>query len=72
MYSKNIFNFLSNMLTKDKEKTFDLEQEDDILAGTWMTRNGEIVHEALKKAREKAQNPSSPETTTPSKEGGQD
>ena len=50
MYSKNVFNFLSNMLTKDKEKTFDIEQEDDILAGTWMTKNGEVVHEAIKQA----------------------
>ncbi len=50
MFSKNIFNFLSNMLTKDKEKKFDLEQEDDILAGTWMTKNGEVVHEAVKEA----------------------
>jgi hypothetical protein len=38
------------MLTKDKEKKFDLEQEDDILAGTWMTKNGEVVHEAVKEA----------------------
>jgi NAD(P) transhydrogenase subunit alpha len=50
MFSKNIFNFLSNMLTKDKEKKFDIEQEDDILAGTWMTKNGEVVHEAVKEA----------------------
>jgi NAD(P) transhydrogenase subunit alpha len=52
MFSKNIFNFLSNMLSKDRDKknVFDLEQEDDILAGTWMTKNGEVVHEALKQA----------------------
>ncbi len=50
MYSKNVFNFLVNMLTKDKEKKFDLEQEDDILAGTWMTKNGDVVHEAIKQA----------------------
>ena len=50
MFSKNIFNFLNNMLTKDKEKTFDIEQEDDILAGTWMTKNGEVVHPMVKEA----------------------
>jgi NAD(P) transhydrogenase subunit alpha len=50
MFSKNIFNFLSNMLTKDKEKKFDLEQEDDILEGTWMTKGGEVVHPAIREA----------------------
>jgi NAD(P) transhydrogenase subunit alpha len=52
MYAKNIFNFLVNMLSKDRERKneFDLEQEDDILAGTWMTKGGEVVHEDIKKA----------------------
>jgi NAD(P) transhydrogenase subunit alpha len=52
MYSKNIFNFLSNMLAKerDRKNEWDLEQEDDIIAGTWMTKNGEVVHEAVKDA----------------------
>ncbi len=52
MYSKNVFNFLVNMLSKDRERKneFDLEQEDDIMAGTWMTKNGEVVHEAVKVA----------------------
>ncbi|MHC5010172.1 MAG: Re/Si-specific NAD(P)(+) transhydrogenase subunit alpha [Planctomycetota bacterium] len=48
MYSKNIFNFLNNMLTKDKEKKFDLEQEDDIIEATWLTRGGEVINEAVK------------------------
>ena len=52
MYSKNMFNFLSNMLTKDKEKKFDLEQEDDIIAATWLTKGGEVVHEDVKKLLE--------------------
>ena len=47
---RSMASFLSNMLTKDKEKKFDLEQEDDIIAGTWMTKNGEVVHEAVKEA----------------------
>lgn len=52
MYAKNIQNFLQNMLSKDRERKdeFDLEQEDDILAGTWMTKGGEVVHEAVKEA----------------------
>jgi NAD(P) transhydrogenase subunit alpha len=47
MFSKNVYNFLSNMLTKDKEKKFSLEQEDDLLKGTWMTKGGAVVHEAI-------------------------
>jgi NAD(P) transhydrogenase subunit alpha len=49
MFSKNVVNFLLNMLSKDRERKdeFDLQQEDDILAGTWMTRGGEVVHPAL-------------------------
>jgi len=52
MYAKNIQNFLVNMLSKDRARKdeFDLEQEDDILAGTWMTKGGEVVHEAIKQA----------------------
>ncbi len=54
MYSRNVFNFLVNMLSKPKDRrdrdhvpTFDLEQEDDILEGTWMTKGGDVVHPAL-------------------------
>ncbi len=52
MYAKNIYNFLCNMLSKDRERKneFDLEQEDDILAGTWMTKGGEVVHDVVKEA----------------------
>jgi len=48
MWSKNISNFLNNMLTKDKEKKFDLEQEDDIIAATWLTKGGQVVNESVK------------------------
>jgi NAD(P) transhydrogenase subunit alpha len=58
MWSKNISNFLNNMLTKDKEKKFDLEQEDDIIAATWLTKGGEVVHESVQELL--------------SKQGGQD
>ncbi len=52
MYSKNMFNFLVNMLSKDRERKdeFDLEQEDDIIAGTWMTKGGHVVHADIKNA----------------------
>ncbi len=54
MISKNMFNFLCNMLSKPKDRrdrdhveAFDLEQEDDILEATWMTKGGEVIHPAL-------------------------
>ena len=52
MYSKNVFNFLVNMLTKvrGEEPKFDLEQEDDIIEGTWTTKGGEVVHAMVKEA----------------------
>ncbi len=58
MYSKNVFNFLVNMLTKEKRGAkpgenppkFDLEQEDDIIQGTWMTKGGEVIHPAIQQA----------------------
>lgn len=62
MFSKNIFNFLSNMLTKDKEKKFDIEQEDDIIQATWLTKGGDVVNEAVKALLDKDKG----------KEGGQD
>lgn len=49
MFSKNVFNFLVNMLTKDKEPRFDLEQEDDIIQATWLTKDGEVIHETVRK-----------------------
>ena len=58
MYSKNVFNFVVNMLTKVKRgetPEFKLDQGDDIIEGTWMTKNGEVVHEAIKQALEASQ-----------------
>ena len=58
MYSKNVFNFVVNMLTKVKRgetPEFKLDQGDDIIEGTWMTKNGEVVHEAIKQALDASQ-----------------
>ena len=49
MFSRNVFNFLVNMLTKDKEMRFDLEQDDDILQATWLTKDGEVINMAVRK-----------------------
>jgi len=37
------------MLTKDKEKRFDLEQGDDIIEATWLTKDGEVFNETVRK-----------------------
>ncbi|MFH1349804.1 MAG: Re/Si-specific NAD(P)(+) transhydrogenase subunit alpha [Pseudomonadota bacterium] len=47
LYAKNIFNFLSNMYDKDG-KTLKINLEDEIVKGTLVTHEGQIMHEALK------------------------
>lgn len=49
MYSKNMFNFLSPMV-KDGELAIDWE--DEIIAGSVLTHNGEVKHSATKKLLE--------------------
>jgi H+-translocating NAD(P) transhydrogenase subunit alpha len=51
LYSKNMLNLLTLML---KEGQFDLNLEDDIVAGTVITHNGEIVHQGVKAAMQPA------------------
>ena len=47
LYSKNMLNLLTLML---KDGQFDLNMEDDIVAGTVITHNGEITHQGVKAA----------------------
>ena len=46
MFSKNILNFLKILF--DKEGKFNLNFEDEIIAGGCVTHNGEITHKGLK------------------------
>jgi NAD(P) transhydrogenase subunit alpha len=46
LYGKNILNFLS--LISDKEGNLNLNWDDDLVKGSCITHNGEIVHERLK------------------------
>ncbi len=46
MYSKNIENLLALLITKEGE--FKLNFEDEIVRGTVITLNGEVIHEATK------------------------
>lgn len=48
MYSKNLQNLLAIMLTK--QGTLNMNFADDIIKGTTITMNGEVVHEATKNA----------------------
>lgn len=50
MYSSNLFNLVSEFWD-EKEKTFKLDLEDDIIKGCLITHNGEIVNETIKKLR---------------------
>ena len=47
LYAKNLANFLELMIDKDKKKIA-IDWEDEIIAGTGLTRDGEIVHPVLK------------------------
>jgi NAD(P) transhydrogenase subunit alpha len=46
MYAKNLFNFLSPFI---KDGVLTLDWEDEIIAGACLTKNGEFVHEGVKK-----------------------
>jgi NAD(P) transhydrogenase subunit alpha len=50
MYSSNLFNLVTEYWTEE-EKTFDLNQEDDIIKGCLITHEGEIVNETIKNIR---------------------
>jgi H+-translocating NAD(P) transhydrogenase subunit alpha len=50
MYSRNIASLLGLMLTK--EGKLNLDMKDDVIKGTVITNDGEIVHEATRKAIE--------------------
>lgn len=46
MYGKNILNFLQLIITK--ESAINLNWEDDLVKGSCITHNGEVVHERIK------------------------
>jgi H+-translocating NAD(P) transhydrogenase subunit alpha len=48
MYSRNIQSLLALMLTKDG--ALNLDMKDDVIKGTVITKDGEVVHEATRKA----------------------
>jgi NAD(P) transhydrogenase subunit alpha len=46
MFGKNLYNFLKLMITPEGE--LNMNFEDDIVRGTCITRNGEIINERVK------------------------
>jgi NAD(P) transhydrogenase subunit alpha len=47
LYSRNLFNFLSTMIDKTSN-TLKIDWNDDIIKGTCLTRDGEVIHPAVK------------------------
>ena len=47
LYSRNLFNFLSPLIDKTT-KALKIDWNDDIIKGTCLTRDGDVVHPALK------------------------
>jgi len=48
MYSRNVASLLGLMLAKDG--TLRVDMNDDVVKGTVITKDGEVVHEATRKA----------------------
>ena len=46
MYAKNLYNFFSPFI---KDGTLTLDWEDDVIKGSCLTRDGQLVHEGVKK-----------------------
>jgi NAD(P) transhydrogenase subunit alpha len=47
LYAKNLLNFITPMIDKETQ-TFKLDMEDEIIQGTLVTHEGQIVHAAFK------------------------
>jgi len=50
LFSKNICTFLLNMV---KEKAFKIDTEDEIVKGSLLVHDGQVVHEAIKPLMDK-------------------
>ena len=57
MYAKNLVTFLLNMV---KDGNLELNLDDEIVAGTLVTRDGEIVHPAVREAMGLTEAPATP------------
>lgn len=53
LYARNLFNFLSPMIDKEK-KGLSIDLDDEIVAATCITRDSDVVHDAFKAAAKPA------------------
>jgi NAD(P) transhydrogenase subunit alpha len=51
LYAKNLLNFITPMIDKET-KTLKLDMKDEIIQGTMVTHDGQIVHSAFKQGGE--------------------
>jgi NAD(P) transhydrogenase subunit alpha len=49
MYAKNLYNFLSPMI---KDGVLNLDWDDEVIAKSALTRDGQVVHEPTRKLLE--------------------
>jgi NAD(P) transhydrogenase subunit alpha len=49
LYSRNLFNFLAPLIDKTT-KALKIDWNDEIIKGTCLTRDGEVVHASVKAA----------------------
>ena len=47
LYAKNVYNFVTTLLLS-KEGAFQVNWEDELVVGTLLTRDGELVHKNFK------------------------
>ncbi len=47
LYARNLFNFVQ-LLVDPKTRELAINTEDDLVRGALLTRDGQVVHEALK------------------------
>ena len=64
LYAKNLLNFLTPLVDKDKG-TLAIDWEDEIIKGTALTRNGSIVHPAFAGATKAKPKPKTEVTSKP-------
>ena len=46
LYARNLFNFLGLMIDEDS-KSLAIDEEDDLIKGTLLTKDGQVVHPNL-------------------------
>lgn len=56
LYARNLYNFISALMV-NKEKQFEVNWEDQLITGTLLTKDGQLVHETVRQHRNPDANP---------------